>query len=77
LKLKNQRKRKWVHEFSKKRPTFGEFYHLYRDARLHPDKFKDCLRMPKETFDTLLKRLELHLCGPGTYYRESICVLKN
>jgi hypothetical protein len=56
----------------KKRPTFGEFYHLYRDARVHPDKSIDYLRMSKETSDTLLKRLELHLSGPGTNYRESI-----
>jgi hypothetical protein len=28
--------------------------------------------MSKETFDTLLKKLELHLCGPGTNYRERI-----
>jgi hypothetical protein len=65
LKLKNRTKRKWVHEFSKQRPTFGEFYHLYRDARVHPEKLKDYLRMSKETFDTLFKKRELHLCGPG------------
>jgi hypothetical protein len=52
LKLKNERKRKWVHEFSKQRLNFGAFYLFYRDARFHPDKFKDYLRMSKETPDT-------------------------
>jgi hypothetical protein len=42
LKMKKRRKRNWVHEFSKQRQSFGEFCHLYRDARVHPDKFKDC-----------------------------------
>jgi hypothetical protein len=52
LKLKNGRQSKWVHEFSNKRLTFGEFYHLYRDARYHPDKFKDYLRMSMVISDT-------------------------
>jgi hypothetical protein len=47
-------------------------YHLYRDAILHPDKFHDYLRMPINTFDTLLEKVEVHLCGPGTNYREII-----
>jgi hypothetical protein len=72
LKLKNIRKCKWVHVFSEQRLTFGEFYHPCRDTRVRPDKVKDCLRMSKEIFDTLLKRLELRLCGPGTNYKESI-----
>jgi hypothetical protein len=45
---------------------------LYRDAILHPDKFHDYLRMTINTFDTLLERVEVHLCGPGTNYREMI-----
>jgi hypothetical protein len=71
FKLKNRRKRKWVHEFSKHSLTFGEFYHLYREPRFHPDKFTDYLRMSKETSDTqgffgfhissLLNNLFLHL----------------
>jgi hypothetical protein len=69
LKLKNGRKRKWV---GKQRPTFGEFCSLHKDARVHSNKFKYCLIMSKTAFDTLLKRLELHLCEPATLYRESI-----
>jgi hypothetical protein len=49
---KNRRKREWVHEISNQILTFGEFYRLYSDVRFHPDKFKDYLRMSKETFDT-------------------------
>jgi hypothetical protein len=73
LKLKHRtKKRKWVHEFNEERNRLGEFYQLYRDARLHPDKFHDYLRMTKNTFDTLLEKVEVHLCGPGTNYRETI-----
>jgi hypothetical protein len=40
IKLKSgTNKRKWVHEFNGERNRLGEFYHLYRDARLLPDKF--------------------------------------
>jgi hypothetical protein len=71
LKLKRRKKkRKWVHEFNEERNRLGEFYHLYRDARLHPDKFHDCLRMTTNISDTLLEKVEVHLCGPGTSYRE-------
>jgi hypothetical protein len=73
LKLKcRTKKRKWVHEFNEERNRLGEFYHLYRDARLQPNKFHDYLRMTTNTFDTLLEKAEVHLCGPGTNYREKI-----
>ena len=73
LKFKSRKmKRRWVHEFSEERVTFGEFYHLYRDARLYSDKFYDYLRMTKDTFDTLLDKLRDHLNGPGINYRERI-----
>jgi hypothetical protein len=74
LKLKRRmKKRKWVHEFNEGRNRLGEFYHLYRDARLHPDNFHDYLLMTTNTFDTLLEKVEVHLFGPGTNYREMIC----
>jgi hypothetical protein len=44
----------------------GEFYHLHRDARLHPDKFHDYLQIMTNAFDTLEEKAEVHLCGPGT-----------
>jgi hypothetical protein len=52
--------------------TFGESFHLHRDARVYPDKLKGYLRMSKEKFYALLKKIELHVCGPGTNNRESM-----
>jgi hypothetical protein len=73
LKLKRRtKKRKWVHEFNEERNRLGQFYHTYRDARLHPDKIHDYLRMTTNTSDTLLEKVEVHLYGPGTNYREMI-----
>jgi hypothetical protein len=73
LKLKRlTKKRKWVHEFNEERNRLGHFHHLYRDARLHTDKIHDYLRMTTNTSDTLLEKVEVHLCGPGTNYREMI-----
>jgi hypothetical protein len=73
LKVKRRtKKRKWVHEFNEERNRLGEFYHLCRDARLHPDIFHDYLRMTTNTYDTLLEKMEVHLCGPETNYREMI-----
>jgi hypothetical protein len=73
FKLKHRtKKHTWVHEFNEERNRSGEIYHLYRDARLHPDKFHDYLLMTTNTFDTLLEKVEVHLCGPGTNYREMI-----
>jgi hypothetical protein len=73
LKLKlRTKKRKWVHGFNDERNSLGEFYHLYRDARFHPDKLYEYLRMTTNTFYTLLEKLEVHLCGPETNYREVI-----
>jgi hypothetical protein len=73
LKLKRRTKNcKWVHEFNEERNRLGKFYHMYRDARLHPDKFHDYLRMTKNISDTLLEKVEVHLCGPGTNYRKMI-----
>ena len=73
LKLKRRkRSRNWVHEFNEERISLGEFYHLYRDVRLYHDKFYNYLRMTKNTFDMLLEKLENHLGGPGTNYRQKI-----
>jgi hypothetical protein len=67
LKLKRRtKKREWAHEFNEERNRLGEFYHLYRDARLHPDKYHDYLRMTTNTSDILLDKVEVHLCEPGT-----------
>jgi hypothetical protein len=64
LKLKRRtKKRKWVHEFNEERKILGEFYHLYRDARLHPDKFHDYLRMTTNTFDTLWRKWRFTFAG--------------
>ncbi|CAH1988836.1 unnamed protein product [Acanthoscelides obtectus] len=65
-------KRSWVHEINICRKSFGEFYHLYRDARKYPEKFYEYLRMSKESFDLLLSHLDPYLCGIGTNFRERI-----
>ncbi|PNF32594.1 hypothetical protein B7P43_G18407 [Cryptotermes secundus] len=68
LKLKlRKRSRNWVHEFNEERISLGELYHLY-----YHDKFYNYLRMTKNTFDMLLEKLENHLGGPGTNYRQKI-----
>jgi hypothetical protein len=73
LKLKNRpRKCTWINQFSRQKHMFGEFYHPYTDTRVHANKLKDYLRMSKEIFDTLLKKLELYLCRAGTKNRECI-----
>jgi hypothetical protein len=73
LKLKRRtKKRKRVHEFNAERNRLGELYHLYRDARLHPNKFHDYVRMTTNTSNTLFEKVVVHLCGPGTNYREMI-----
>jgi hypothetical protein len=47
---------------------FGEFFHLFRDARVH----SDYLRISKVIFDIISNGLELHFCGPETNYRGNI-----
>jgi hypothetical protein len=71
ISLKPKISHKRVHEFNKQRHTFGEFYHLYRDAEVHPDKFKNCLIMSQKTADTSLRKFQLLLYGPGTSYRNA------
>jgi hypothetical protein len=52
-KRKTGRKRKRIHELSRQRPTFGEFCHLYGDARIHPEKFKEYVRTSKAAASAL------------------------
>jgi hypothetical protein len=64
LKLERRtKKRKWVHEFNEERNRLGKFYHLYRDARLHPDKFHDYLRMTTNTSDTFWRKWRFNFVG--------------
>jgi hypothetical protein len=60
LMMKRRRRRRqilrrfWVHPIFVDRGNFGLFHHLYPQLLCHPDKFREVLRMPVETF----KRLE-------------------
>jgi hypothetical protein len=73
LKLKGRtKKRKCVHEFNEDRNRLGAFYYLYRDATIHPDKFHDYLQMTRNTCGTLLEKVKVQFCGPGTNHREMI-----
>lgn len=69
LKLKNRRKHNCVHALVNKDQLLES---STISIGTHPDKFKDYVKISKETFDTLLKRPELSLCKPGTDNRESI-----
>lgn len=55
-------KRKYAaHLVNSKRPTFGEFVHLYKDLRKYPEKFREYMRMEPVTFNYILGNIRSQL----------------
>lgn len=44
-----------MHPIATERKYYGEFHHLHARLLQLPDKFKECSRMSKETFEYILK----------------------
>jgi hypothetical protein len=53
----NSRSRQWIHEINTQRGIHGEFHHLYRELRGHPQRFFEYTRMSIGSFDILLSKL--------------------
>lgn len=46
-----------VHPINQNRQEFGEYHHLFKELRNHPDRFFSYLRMQRETFDYILRMI--------------------
>ncbi|CAI6373758.1 unnamed protein product [Macrosiphum euphorbiae] len=65
-------KRQSVHNMNKCRSKFGEFHHVYKNLREHPDRFFKFLRMSIATFDFLVNRIKGRISKKKTNFKEPI-----
>lgn len=57
-----------VHKINKSRNIHGEFHHLYKQLREHPEKFNSYFRMSISTFDYILDKIEHKLFKKWTNF---------
>lgn len=57
---------------NKCRTKFGEFHHVYKNLRQHPDRFFKFLRMSIETFDFLVSKIKDRISKKKTNFKEPI-----
>ena len=50
-----------VHPLNKERRVYGEYHHLFKGLKEHPDKFFQYTRMSVETFNYVLNKIEHRL----------------
>lgn len=53
------------------RGTYGEFHHVYKDLRQHPDRFFKFLRMSVETFDFLVSKIMNRITKKTTNFKKT------
>lgn len=70
--LQLRKKRKWVHKAWEKRGTEGEFATLYKELLDDGTKFFEYFRMSQNSFNLLLKKLEVHIAKQNTRWRKAI-----
>ncbi|KAM4048834.1 uncharacterized protein ACNLHF_011805 [Anomaloglossus baeobatrachus] len=67
-----RRRRYWVHPINETRIFRGVFYTLYLELRRHPEKFINYVRMPEDTFNRLLERVDPFIKRKDTFFRKAI-----
>lgn len=70
--LNKKKKRQAVHKMNQCRGTYGEFHHVYKDLRQHPDRFFKFLRMSVETFDFLVSKIMNRITKKTTNFKKPI-----
>lgn len=63
---RNRRREYSVHPVNVVRGQYGEFHHLYRDLRNHPERFFELMRMSIRTFNFILTRIQTKILRKRT-----------
>jgi len=66
------KKRIWVYHTWKKRPTEGEYSTFYKELMVDGEMFYEYFRMSENSFNLMLRKLEVHLKKQDTHWRNAI-----
>lgn len=65
-------RRYWVNKTLRRRPSFGEYHHLFQELRLDDGRFQRYFRLSSSQFEELLSRVGAQITRRDTNYRPSI-----